>query len=209
MLREAHALQLQRGARRFVRGRGLVDRLLGDVAGAGELLGALVVGLGEIEARLGVGDLGLRQVVVELDQHVARVDGSALGEADRLNPAGDLGGDLHQLVGAQTADGTDVGGGGGTARDRRLHRNRGARAFALSAFLEDGFARLYLLVGRNLRVLARRRPRGGQPDHDHEADQDRNRCCNRVAPHWPTSIVQFAETLNDCLGLAPSTSLQR
>ncbi len=81
VLGELDALQFVGCARDLEVGRRLVDRLFRHVAGAGELLGAVVVGLGEIVARLGIGDLGLRQGIVQLDQHVARLDRSALDES--------------------------------------------------------------------------------------------------------------------------------
>jgi hypothetical protein len=94
-----------------------------------------VVGLRQLEPRLGVGHLGLDQVVVELDQHVTCADDAALGEVDLLDAARDLRGDLHGLVGAQAADGANVRGRCGAPRGRRFHGDGALGALAAARFL--------------------------------------------------------------------------
>src|SRR5262249_51260215 len=109
VLAQAHTRKLERGAGALEGGPGLVARAFGDVAGLGKAHGALVVGLGQLEPRLLVGDFGARERVVELDQLVAQPDLFALLENDLGDPAGELGRDVHRFVGLQTADRADVG----------------------------------------------------------------------------------------------------
>ena len=129
----------QRRTRDLETGRRLVDGLLGDVAGARKLLGAIVVGLRrDREARL----LGV------VTSACARASSSSTSIPPALmrllsrnfiaspmrRPISDVIPDA--LVGSQAADGTDVGGRGRAARHRCFHRNGRSppSAFGAAAF---------------------------------------------------------------------------
>ena len=148
------ALKLERCARNLEIRRRFVDGLLRHVARARKLLGPIVVGSSEVITSLRIGDLGLCKRIIQLDQQVARIDGAALGEADLGDPPGDLGGDLHRLVGLQAADSANISAVRGTTRYGDFHGDG-----ALGAFAEPSSGRLRgatLLRHCDLGRLARR-----------------------------------------------------
>src|SRR5687768_15682194 len=90
------------------RGLGFIEGPLGAHAALGERLGALMVGARERQVGARLGELGLEDRGVELDQHVAGGHRLAFAKADALHAPGDFRDDRHRLVGAQRAHRPDV-----------------------------------------------------------------------------------------------------
>ncbi len=84
-------------------------RFIEGTAGAGialhQLVGALVIRLGEDEGRLGLDEFGALHRGIELDQHLALLGLLAFGEVDLDDAAGDFRLDDDGFVRADRADG--------------------------------------------------------------------------------------------------------
>ena len=101
---EAHAEQLELGLGGVVVGAGLVGVGLRDELLRDEVLGAAEVLRGELEARLGLRELGAELGVVDAQENLPLFHRLALVEQHLAHLPGDFGADLRGLVGRERAD---------------------------------------------------------------------------------------------------------